>query len=761
MNILKRFAAFLPVLILAAGQSFAQDKPIGYWEAHLPYNTAVGVTTDGVNVFAICGQSFFTYNNSSSQQEAYSKVDGMSDIGMQYTAYDAATSTTILAYTDANIDLFKDNTFYNIPDLEIKSVAGTKSINHIYTENGLAYLSTSLGIIVLDLTNKNVQETYQFQINSQVIPINGFYGSGAYFYAITPGGFFRAPKNNPELQNFAVWQKVDARQFTSITSSGGNLYVASQDSLFAFNDSLTFLYASPTAIRHIDSGSNSVWISEENLAQPAGGDVKKMSLSGSITDGFACAGRPVQVAELLDGTLWIADSLNGLGKRAGSQITLNYPAGPSDPGTYDIYAYNKDVWIAHGGYSQKYGDNNNTHGFSNLNNGKWTVYSQSNYPPIAGMNDFVTILKDQTTGTVYAGSFNSGLFILNSNGAYQHISSPTLDPDYVSGIDVPQVAGLALDHEDNLWVTMFGSAHELNVKTTDSNWYKFSLSYARPFNFSGGQIIIDDYDQEWYICNDGGGAIVYNNNGTISNPADDQSFHLSLGAGYGNLPSNTTFSIAKDNNGDIWIGTDNGIGIISCAGSMTTSPCDANLPIVQYDQFAGYLFSGQNVRTIAVDGANRKWVGTDAGVWLLSPDASTIVYQFNTANSPLPSNFVQKITIDPITGDVYIGTDQGLMTYRSTATQGGTTNQNVLVFPDPVPSGYTGPVAIKGLVANADVRITDITGQLVYRTIAEGGQAVWNGKDYTGHRPQSGVYLIFVASSDGTQVYSGKMVFMN
>ena len=113
-----------------------------------------------------------------------------------------------------------------------------------------------------------------------------------------------------------------------------------------------------------------------------------------------------------------------------------------------------------------------------------------------------------------------------------------------------------------------------------------------------------------------------------------------------------------------------------------------------------------------------------------------------------------------MTGDVYIGTDEGLVSYRSTATEGGETNHDVEIFPNPVKSGYTGSIAIKGLATDADVRITDIDGQLVYHTTAFGGQAVWDGKDYTGHRPQSGVYLVFVSSSDGTQKYTGKIVFL-
>ena len=129
-------------------------------------------------------------------------------------------------------------------------------------------------------------------------------------------------------------------------------------------------------------------------------------------------------------------------------------------------------------------------------------------------------------------------------------------------------------------------------------------------------------------------------------------------------------------------------------------------------------------------------------------------------NSPLPSNNIQKIAIDPVTGDVYIGTALGLVSYRGTATDGGESNQDVITFPNPVPSGYSGTIAIKGLSENADIRITDISGQLVYRTKALGGQAIWNGLDYTGRRPQSGVYLIFATNKDGTQTHAGKMVFM-
>ena len=742
--------------------AIAQDKPIGYWESHLPYNSALGVATDGTSLYTVCNQAFFTYNPAKHDVQPYSKVEGMSDIGMQCVAYDAATATTILVYANGNIDLFKDNTFYNIPDLKLKTVAGTKAVNQVYTENGIAYLSTSLGIILIDLATHNITETYQFISNNQTVPVKGFIGDSVYFYAVAANGLYRALKTNPELQNFQVWQNVDSTDtFSSIASLNNVLYLCGPTKVYTYTgNTLNTVYTSPTTIRHINAGLNELFIGE--VYDTYLGKIKIMDTAYHIVDSFKTDAYTYQAVQLLDSSIWVAGAFVGLEERSDSQAHVYIPDGPAGPNSYGLYAYNKDLWIAHGGYTDKFIDQNWGQNLSNLDNGKWKLYEQ--YGPTApfdSMHDFVTVLKDETDGTLYAGSFEDGLAIFRADGTSQTLKQNSIFDTSVSAFYAGQrqVIGLALDNLDNLWVTLMFSKDQLYVKTKDSSWYKFYV----PNSGNGGQIAIDANNQVWYVCAYGGGAVVYNTNGTISDPTDDAYYHLVQGAGYGNLPSNNVLCIACDKTNNIWIGTDNGIGIVSgCSGpfTQTTPPCDAEIPIVQYDLFAGYLFAGNNVRAIAVDGANRKWVGTDNGVWLLSPDASKIIYRFTSDNSPLPSNNIQAITIDKVTGDVYIGTDQGLIAYHSTAVDGGTTNQNVLTFPNPVPSGYTGTIAIKGLVADADVRITDISGQLVYRTTALGGQAVWNGVDYKGHRPQSGVYLIFISNSDGSQTYTGKMVFM-
>ncbi len=744
----------------------AQDRPIGYWRSHLPYNTALGVATDGITLYTACTEAFFTYDNDNGNIATYSKVEGMSDIGMACVAYDHATKTTVLAYQNGNIDLFKDNTFYNIPDLKIKQISGTKSIHHIYIEAGNAYLSTDIGVLVIDLANSVIQETYVFTINSQTIPILDYTADDTCFYAATPSGLFKAQKKYADqLQNFSIWTSLDnSRNYRSLAEVNGRVYVADTNTVFHVKqNTLSPLYVSPYYIDHIDPSLSGVMVSEYH-ASTFKGAVKILDSTDHISDSFSVSGKPVQGIQLLNGKYWIADAFGGLFKRTDTNELGAYrPEGPADHNSFDIYANNKTLWIAHGGYNDLLVDNNSGAGISTFTNDHWRSYSDFTYAPFSdSIRDLVAITKD-VDGTVYAGSFRDGLFSLKPDGSFQIFKQNSILDHSFENPGLYQVFGLGFDHEDNLWMTMFGSPHELVVKTAAGAWYKYAVPVPQSgYQNDAGALIVDQNDQIWYTrpAGGGGGVVAYNPNGTPADGTDDAARVLQQGVGYGNLPSNVVYSLAQDNNGDIWIGTNNGIGIMSCANSFVNQACDATIPIVQYDKFANYLFVGENVRSIAVDGGNEKWVGTDNGVWLLSPDASKILYHFTIDNSPLPSNHTQKITIDPVTGDVYIGTDFGLVSYRGAAVAGGTTNSNVVTYPDPIKSGYTGTIAIKGLVTNADVRITDITGQLVYRTTALGGQAIWNGMDYKGHRPQSGVYLIFVTNTDGSQTYAGKMVFM-
>ena len=260
----------------------------------------------------------------------------------------------------------------------------------------------------------------------------------------------------------------------------------------------------------------------------------------------------------------------------------------------------------------------------------------------------------------------------------------------------------------------------------------------------------------------GNGLICFDHGTSIDNLNDDRWKIYKTGPGNGNLPSSNVISIAKDKSGFIWVGTGDGMAVIQCTQNVfRATVCEAIWPIVSQGNLSGYLFKGQEVRSIAVDGADRKWVATKKGVFLISPEGDKVVYQFTEDNSPLLSSDVRKIAIDGNTGEVFFATLKGICSFRSTATEGGDTNDNILIFPNSVPPGFNGTIAIRGLVNNAIVKITELDGRLVFQSRALGGQAVWDGKDYRGRRIFSGVYLVLISDDGRKEKVTAKIVFIS
>ena len=229
------------------------------------------------------------------------------------------------------------------------------------------------------------------------------------------------------------------------------------------------------------------------------------------------------------------------------------------------------------------------------------------------------------------------------------------------------------------------------------------------------------------------------------------------GSNSGNLPSNKVTSMVEDKDGAIWVGTDNGIGIFNC-GDISKEACNAYLPIVKTNGFNAYLFQKETIRCIAVDAANQKWIGTNNGAWLVSQDGLSIIEHFTKDNSPLPSDTIDQMIIEPNNGEVFFKTNQEWVSYRSTATKATTHQENIFIFPNPVPPDFSGLISFKKLVDHAQVKITDINGKLIYQTRALGGQAVWNGKTYEGSPVATGIYLVFVRDDEGNEKAVGKIM---
>lgn len=276
------------ILTTLATQTKAQERPVGYWRSHLPYNTAVSLAWDGGSKLHVAtDKTYFIYDIATKESEGFSKTEGMSDIGMACIGYDKATSTTILGYSNGNIDLYQDGSFFNIPDLKLKSVTGSKNINTIHTIDGYAYLSTDVGIIVIDLERREVKENYVFSVAGQNIGISEVAFANNRIYAATQRGLYSNNINAINLQAFSSWTKHDTtRAFISVAAMGNQLFVTGTDSLFELkNNALQFVYRSDTNTARIDAGIDGLWISE-SYAKTFNGKSKKNSNNKLSDTGF-------------------------------------------------------------------------------------------------------------------------------------------------------------------------------------------------------------------------------------------------------------------------------------------------------------------------------------------------------------------------------------------------------------------------------------------------------------------------------------------
>jgi hypothetical protein len=428
-----------------------------------------------------------------------------------------------------------------------------------------------------------------------------------------------------------------------------------------------------------------------------------------------------------------------------------------------------DLYIVPGGRDNSYVPIYFNGQVYHYNGDTWNNLTNVNNPGMAPVHDLVVVAPDPTDSKrLYAGSWGQGVLEFyndqliarfgegNTNGALQHHTAS-------DSSDV-RVGGCAFDASGNLWAVCTHTNHCLS-RYDGKTWTGYSI----PINDESdlGQLLIDRNGQKWIVMRYSNtnpySLLVFTDSGTPTNPADDHSAKLNSSIGSGAIPGNNVYAMVEDKEGQIWIGTEQGIAVFYTPENVFTGQnFDAQQILVQQGLYTQYLMENEIVTALAVDGADNKWIGTDrGGLYLVSKDGTQQLQHFTAENSPLFSDRITALSIDPLTGEVFIGTDKGVISFRGSATEGGTSNENVYAYPNPVRQDYTGLIAIKGLVSDAQVRITDASGNLIYSTRAEGGQAIWDGKNFSGKKAQTGVYIVYANSDAGNAKVVTKILIIN
>ncbi|PTX15303.1 putative secreted protein (Por secretion system target) [Pontibacter mucosus] len=765
MSIARKFilAYTLQCLLLGWWCSVAQAQsqvPIGGWQVHVPYHQGKAVAVAGDKVYLAAERGLFYYDTEFNTTETISKVDGLSEQQISDIAFSAGANTLVIAYHNTKVDLLQGNRLHAITDIFRKSIAGEKKINRIYTFNQLAYLATSFGVVVLDLPKREVKETYSsLGPNGESINATDVAILGDKIYLATSLGVLSAPLSGANLQDFRSWRNESGglpenAAVTSLAAFQGKLYAGTTSGVYTLsgdNWSATTL-ASGAEVKSINT-------TEANLSVVSAEGVTVLDASGQVyTLNHALPTQPQEAVTTTSGEVWLADKAKGLVKLnlSNSEAAAFAPGGPYASDGFRIYTYGGKVYVVSGGYTESYEPFNNWNGFYTYSNGAWQSFNRALYPQpsFVASQDLASVMLNLTTNKLYLASYGSGLIEWESPDKailYNQENSPLL-PTATTG--QVRVTDVAVDYEGNVWVvnpSQQPGAPGLHQLSPDGTWQSYTLNnLADASNLTA--LVLDDYGQKWLSIarrgNSRSGLVVFDEQ-------QNRTRTLGVGEGNGGLPSGAVYSMAKDFNGDIWVGTASGIGIYyNTALVFESGRYDARIPIID----GRPLLDGQIVRSIAVDGANRKWVGTDNGLWLFSPDGDAQLHHFTTQNSPLPSDKIYAVGVEHQSGEVFVATDAGVASFRSNATLTEGKPDCAMVFPNPVRPEYTGEVGVSGLPNNADVRITDVAGTLVYKGKANGGTFAWNARDYNGNRVKAGVYLVL--GSNGEQTCISKIAVL-
>ena len=783
------FLGFLLLFTSFVSSVSAQSNPpiaIGQWREHIPYNRVISIADTPDKIYCASLFGLYSYTKSNGELNLYSRLNALSDYEITKIRYNAEKKILFIAYQSSNIDLIlSDNTIVNLSDIKRKNIIGGKKINDVLFMGNKALVSCEFGIVVVDLDRFEIQDTYFIGQNSKAVNVQGLATDGTSYVAACDSGIYKANVNDPNIFNFTAWTKdiqspdADAN-YTTITSLQGKFFVVKtndaydKDSLFEYNNgTLTPFLADGLEGAKIDSYNN--YLLYRTYFKVGAYDITGAPIR--IVNNYFYDNAKIQGGffDPVNTVFWVADYNQGLARVTFVPNNADFivPNGPQSEANWAMDSKNGDLWVASGsmtGDAPNYNQVNGTYLFSdnrwktfNKNTDSLYDYFATHFGPA-----LVTVAVDPSDSKhAYIGSWGGGLMEYRSDGGVQIFNQSNSEiHDYVGRPGYIITGGLTFDKNNNLWVASGGSPEPLAVRRSNGTWESFVIPSAEFTSFGLYQIIVDDYDQKWVIAREGAstgqGIGVFTENDPL-NPNDNSFKRILTDVGKGGLPDLFVRALAKDKDGAIWVGTNKGVAVFYNPGNVFSgSNFDAQKIIIQQDGYNQYLLETEFVTSVVVDGANRKWFGTySGGVFLMSADGTKQLLHFTTDNSPLPSNNVNTIAVDDRTGEVFFGTEKGIISYRGDATEGKEYCSDYYVFPNPVRHEYTGPIAVRGLIENADVKIADISGNVVYHTKANGGQAIWYGTNFNGERVQTGVYTVFITNEDGSSTCTTKVLLAN
>lgn len=770
------FFLFSMVLLMVAEAQVG----IGQFRDHLAYNRYYSVAVSDDYIYA-AAQNSISYLAKSQADEwdfsfsKWSKSNGLSDVEIAQIACGGNKNSLVIAYTNGNIDVINDDELVNVPDVKNKQINGSKQVRQIRFSGNYCYLVYSFGTVILDLSTLLVKDTW-YSGHDAELSFYDFVEANGRYYMATSNGVFSIDKQNHSAANFSVWDKEQ-----ELTNQEFNIIAAFQGKVYANRHS--FHESSSEGGRTLDS----IFVLEDGHWHYQAFDIEELktmsateqellltnwqnfvAYDGQNADSWGIyeGGKtPSLVAGASDrGFVWLCDQDNGLWMchRPTGSIKLVNSNGPFSNQVYHLSCENGVLAAVPGGYNgyaPAYFDPACSFFYAE----KWGYITNFQHIPFA--HDMINVIVSPTDPSLsYIASWGCGLYKCINGEVVEHYdqSNSTLKANE-SGLIL--VSGLSFDSYGNLWVANADSPTIINVLKTDGTWKAIPKLASQDNEDIAQNIYVDSRGFKWITyprnASSTHSLCVYYDNKTIDNTSDDALRIVNMNSA-AHVETSSVRCITEDKDGEMWIGTNKGIKVIYNPAKVFEGTALPQNILLEQGGYTSVLLEFEEITSIKVDGANRKWISTaKAGAFLMNENGTEELLHLTAENSSLLSNVIYDIAIDGITGEVFFATDKGLCSYHGTATEGREDYSNITVFPNPVHSGYTGNIAVNGLMENSFCKIVDAAGHLIWQGYAYGGQLIWNGMDFRGRRPATGVFFVFASDKTGKQKKVAKFLFIN
>jgi streptogramin lyase len=754
--------------------SFAQDFS-DQWTGYFSYLDIKGLSVGNNRIYAAAQNAIFEYDPSSQTSLTTDAIKGLEGSDISAIYYSENYALTIIGYENGLLQVVMDNNgkIFTIVDILNKQTIApdVKRINHFFEFEDKVFISTKFGIAEYNLQNLEFGDSFFIGNNGEQIEITQTTVSGNTIYASTIGGGIRfANVNDPNLVDFETWNGFGTPNWRGIINYNDNLYAIQFGNRLVEldNTNINFIRQFEGLVIQIEEYEDYLVIVTENSVHIFNQDLNEVGFVDSLFDGTENLDHGFSGAVIIDDILYIGDTELGLLRMDdfnSSSFTAISPDGPILNSVFSLTTFNDELWVAYGGYNQFFNPFPlNSRGISHFTGENWSNLS---FEDIGESREIAEITVDvNNPQRVYLSSYFDGLVVLEdevfverldpTNSAIQYTSNPSGQP--IIG-DI-RIGSAQFNNQGDLYFSNSITEHQLKRLRSNNQVDIVDLSevFIDPIETSSAKVTTDNSGNV-YLATSTFGIYGFQpstgRSGKISSDVQGVDFPEVFEAN----PAITAMEF--DNNGRLWIGTAEGLRLSFNPQAMFDENAQLNVsPIIFLeDGVAQELLFEQYITDIKVDGAGNLWISTaDSGVFQVSSTGQDILNIFNQDNSPLPSNAVVSVDINGRTGEVFFGTSRGLVSYQSRITDSGDNLENVRVFPNPVKPGFSGIVTIDGLTDNANVKITDITGNLVYEEFASGGSIQWDTRAFGKHKVASGVYMVLITSEDQLETQVAKIM---